>query len=141
MIHQLLTHFFKFRKNEVPPSFAAQTLTRLMPVCLICSRNLSQHCFALIATDILDEQTIAQIFREVRLRNWTALSTHNRWDATKDNVVVYLIRGSHAGAMVAVCTDPFELYAQARLLLMEPLEQQRLAAAQATFNNAKWNFL
>jgi len=120
----------RFRQMTMqPPNPTAAKLRTLVNSCLVCSKDLSGHRFAQIATTVATEgnkRRVQELISHVRQHEWAALTRYKDFRPDQNAAVVYSITGPHNGGMVILIRDPFELYERAELYLQEQLGSDEL---------------
>jgi hypothetical protein len=112
-------------------SATGATLRALLSSCPICKKSIKGHCFAQVASTIVNDSSkpiLARLLSSVRQHEWGHVTEFKEWDALSDNLIVYVISGDHPDSTILVVKDVFELYASNDLILMERITNADIAA-------------
>ena len=119
----------------------AITLRKLITKCAVCDGALSGHRFAQLASTVAGDELrprMTEFLGHAKRHEWNRLADFNDWKGDRNNLVAYVVSGSHPGGLVVVTRDPFELYASEELLVQEVLSADELAAISGLVPVSDW---
>jgi hypothetical protein len=113
----------------------------LIGPCGQCPKPLTEHDWAMFASTAASERNkprLTQFFERVKEHDWRSVATFMDFDATENDVLVYVVR-CVSGGFVAVVRSPFELYESEELYLRETVTAAEIAVIESLIPSTSWH--
>lgn len=123
----------------------ALELRRMLGMCPICKSSFEDHLYALFATDVISNKgtdtNLDDFFTALKSHQWPRVRASQAWDATGDNVEVYIIRCSSGRNALVTVRSPFEIFDPSTILDCEMLDEEGERALHELVADSSWHAL